>query len=163
MVVIGIDPGATGAIAKLVDGKLVDVRDMPTITERKGRRRIDGAALAHLLSGMGGDLVYVEQANAMPRQGVSSTFAFGMAYGIVLGVVGALEMSLVPVTPTAWKTSLRVPSAKDAARERASQLLPEGASFWPLVKHHGRAESALIGFYGTNQEVRQKGKNVMEW
>jgi hypothetical protein len=44
-----------------------------------------------------------------------------------------------------------VPKAKDAARARASQLLPQAAHQWPLKKHDGRAESALIALYGARQ------------
>jgi hypothetical protein len=41
-----------------------------------------------------------------------------------------------------------VPAAKDGARARASQLLPGAADQWPLVKHDGRAEAALIALWG---------------
>jgi len=46
---------------------------------------------------------------------------------------------------------LRVPAAKDAARARASQLLPHAANQWPLKKHDGRAESACIAYWGLRQ------------
>jgi crossover junction endodeoxyribonuclease RuvC len=41
-----------------------------------------------------------------------------------------------------------VPAGKDAARARACELLPRLADRWPLVKHHGRAEAALLALYG---------------
>jgi hypothetical protein len=44
-----------------------------------------------------------------------------------------------------------VPKAKDGARARASQLLPAGVQLWPLVKHDGRAEAALLALYGVRQ------------
>lgn len=147
---IGIDPGAAGALACWDDGKLVDVADMPTAIEHK-KRRIDAAALAALMRRFDPAMIWLEQVHAMPGQGVSSTFAFGMAYGIVLGAAGALALPVTMVTPAQWKASLRVPKAKGEARARASQLIPAGARFWPLAKHNGRAEAALIGLYGMQQ------------
>jgi hypothetical protein len=39
----------------------------------------------------------------------------------------------------------------NGARARATQLLPAAAHRWPLVKHDGRAEAALIAYYGRRQ------------
>lgn len=156
---IGIDPGATGAIACWDNGKLVDVADMPTAMAR-GKRRLDAAALTAIVRRFDPGSIWLEQVHAMPGQGVSSTFAFGMAYGIVLGVAGAIAVPVTMVTPAQWKAALRVPRAKGEARARASQLIPGGAGFWPLVKHDGRAEAALIGLYGQQQ---QSEKQPIEW
>jgi crossover junction endodeoxyribonuclease RuvC len=125
----------------------VDVADMPIAIERK-KRRVDAAALGALLRRYGPASIWMEQVHAMPRQGVASTFSFGMAYGIVLGVAGALSIPLTTVPAAQWKTSLRVPHAKGEARARASQLIPSGSQWWQRAKDDGRAEAALIGLYG---------------
>jgi hypothetical protein len=39
-------------------------------------------------------------------------------------------------------------AAKDGARARASELFRGGAVHWPLVKHDGRVEAALIALWG---------------
>jgi crossover junction endodeoxyribonuclease RuvC len=83
-----------------------------------------------------------------PGQGVSSTFAFGRAYGIVIGILVALGTPMTFVSPAKWKRALGVPSVKDGARARASQLLPQASSRWPLKRHDGRAEAALLALYG---------------
>jgi len=45
-----MNPGLLGMIALLDRGLiLIDVRDMPTITERNGRRRVGAAGLANVL------------------------------------------------------------------------------------------------------------------
>lgn len=152
---IGIDPGASGAVACWDDGALLDVADMPTAIEHK-KRRIDAAALAAVMRRFDPSAIWLEQVHALPQQGVSSTFAFGMAYGIVLGVAGALLIPVTMVTPNAWKRHLRCPAAKGEARARASQLIPSGARFWPLAKHDGRAEAALIGLYGVRQALQHE-------
>ena len=61
-------------------------------------------------------------------------------------------------SPRRWKRALHVPKAKDAARARASQLLPEAAHQWRLRKHDGRAEAALLALYGARQLT---GKTVL--
>jgi crossover junction endodeoxyribonuclease RuvC len=87
----------------------------------------------------------------MPGQGVSGVFAFGKAYGVVIGVLAAHGVPMTFVSPVKWKKALQVPASKDGARARASQLLPQAASEWPLVKDSGRAEAALIAYWGIQQ------------
>jgi crossover junction endodeoxyribonuclease RuvC len=154
--VVGIDPGLSGAVAFPAPGSEVTVFDLPThqlVRGGRSKREIDLAGLARLFSERAGEIrhVFVEQVGAMPGQGVSSVFAFGKAYGAVLGVVAASLLPLTLVPPRRWKRELRVPAAKDGARARASQLLPRAAGNWPLVKHDGRAEAALIALYGARQ------------
>jgi hypothetical protein len=59
--------------------------------------------------------------------------------------------------------ALRVPAEKDGARARASQLIPAGASWWPLVKHDGRAEAALIALYGSRLDALYGFGPQVEW
>lgn len=147
MKTIGIDPGAKGALALFEDDVLVRVWDMPVVMV-KGKARVDAAAVGFILREAKPDQAFMERVGAMPGQGVTSMFAFGMAAGIVMGALGALEIPLTLITPTEWKGALRVPKDKGGARARASQLLPAGANNWPLGKHDGRAEAALIAHYG---------------
>ena len=164
MKTIGIDPGAKGAIALFDGDVLVRVWDMPVVVV-KGKARVDAAALGAILRMAKPDQAFMERVGAMPGQGVTSMFAFGMAAGIVMGALGALEIPLTLVSPNEWKGALRVPKDKGAARARASQLIPAGASHWPLGKHDGRAEAALIGHYG-NVIIRRHIKwdvETIEW
>jgi crossover junction endodeoxyribonuclease RuvC len=87
----------------------------------------------------------------MPGQGISSTFAFGKTFGIILGVLAARGIPLTLVPAVRWKRRLHVQKSKDAARARASQLLPRCADQWRLKKHDGRAESALIALFGLHE------------
>lgn len=153
MIVTGIDPGLSGAIAWLdaATGEVVDIADMPTLALSRGgkaKRELDAHSLARLIGERQPGHAFVELVNAMPRQGVSSVFAFGKSYGITIGILTTLGIPMTFVAPAVWKRALGVPAAKDGARARASQLLPAAAHFWPLVKHDGRAEAALIAHYG---------------
>lgn len=155
MILLGIDPGLSGALAWLDhDGNVLAIEDMPTHELKRGgkiKRDIDRhrlAALLDLSSPHRPGHVFIEQVGAMPGQGVTSMFAFGKTYGIVLGAVAAKGLPSSEVTPAVWKKRLGLATGKDAARKRASELLPGAAHRWPLVKHDGRAEAALIALYG---------------
>lgn len=152
--IIGVDPGASGAIAILEDnGKLVHVFDMPSveiITGGKAKRRVSPEMLAAELRLYAdqGAVAYVEQVGAMPGQGVSSMFAFGQAFGIVLGVMAGLAIPTQTVTPGKWKKDLKLNGGKDASRAKAAQVWPAQAGEFKRVKDDGKAESALIALWG---------------
>ena len=43
MIIVGIDPGITGAICFFSDGKVIDVIDMPTMSEgKKNKKQVNG-------------------------------------------------------------------------------------------------------------------------
>lgn len=151
MIIIGIDPGLSGAFAVYSGDRLLHVEDLPVLEFKrngKNKRDLDVSRLAKRIQGWAPSKAIVEKVGAMPGQGVSSVFSFGKTYGAILGILGALEVPVDLVAPQVWKKKLGVPAGKDGARARASQLIPAGAEFWPLKKHDGRAESALIAYYG---------------
>lgn len=151
-IVIGIDPGAHGAIAVLSTLGELAVHDMPAVTITRGGKQkteIDTAALAHLLRDARHNArAVVERVGAMPGQGVTSMFAFGRSVGQIEGALAALNIPVTYVTPQTWQRALSVPKGKDGSRLRASQVMPAYAGEWRLVKHDGRAEAALIAMWG---------------
>lgn len=154
MILCGIDPGLSGAIAFLdtAEGRC-DVHPMPTLAlsrSGKNKREIDAYALADLLRSVRIGHAFVELVGPMPGQGVSSVGAFMRGYGVVLGVIATVGIPLTLVAPAKWKRALSVPADKDGARARASQLLPWSAHQWSRAKDDGKAEAALIALYGRN-------------
>ncbi|MGE5151189.1 MAG: hypothetical protein ACM3II_13795 [Rhodospirillaceae bacterium] len=154
MICCGIDPGLDGALAVIEDGPNGGCKcfDMPTLALSRGgknKHEVDAHALADLIAQWMPHHAFLEGARAMPGQGDTSTFAIGKGYGIVIGVLAASSIPYTIVDARRWKNALQVPKDKDAARARASQLLPAAASQWPLKKHDGRAEAALIALYGS--------------
>lgn len=159
-VYIGIDPGLDGAICYFrTDIPSQFVADMPTLEIERGgkkKREIDEGRLAEMLTRVRDNAklfsepahVVCEAVNAMPEQGVTSTFAFGKGYGIIRGILAALEIPRTYVPPVTWKRALQLSSDKDASRRRAGELMPQAAKHWPLKKHDGRAEAALLAYYG---------------
>lgn len=153
--IIGIDPGCSGALALLFDdGEIVDTLLMPTIKVGT-KSRVNGAAVAAWLrdakerSGLRGLHAYLEQVGAMPGQGVSSMFTFGHAAGLVEGVVTGAGIPLTLVTPQAWKKKAGlIGQDKDAARSRAIQLYP-GCRLLDLKgKGQAIADAILIARHG---------------
>ena len=148
--IIGIDPGASGAIAILEkNGKLVHVFDMPSVEVMvggKAKRRVCPEMLAAELKMYAdqGATACIEQVGAMPGQGVSSMFAFGESFGLAKGVLAGLSIATSTVTPGKWKKAIGVNASKDGSRLKAAQLWPLSAGEFKRVKDDGRAEACLI-------------------
>lgn len=149
--IIGIDPGQTGALAALVEGHVVWVRDMPVMARRAGGQQVDGNALAAGLRELLAEsshlarLAVLERVGSMPGQGVASAFRFGQSDGVVRGVLGALGIPFEEVSPAAWKHALHLTgAAKDAARTMAIQRFPEVAELLRRKRDVGRADALLI-------------------
>lgn len=157
MLVAGIDPGLGGAVAFLAaDGSCCAIDDMPVLQVVRGkskRRDLDGHALFAMIERERPPLdhVFIEQAQAMPGQAAYATGIFFQVYGEIRGILIGAGVPFTIVHPQTWKRALGVPAGKDGARARASQLLPHAAHLWPLKKHDGRAEAAMIALYGARQ------------
>lgn len=146
-IIVGIDPGKTGAIAALDNkGALLWVEDMTDLTGLG-----IGSWLAERLDGELVRVCWVEQVHAMPKQGVTSVFTFGAGYGALLGALGALGIRTKLVTPNVWKRAARLSSDKTASRQRAAELWPADAHLFRRVKDDGRAEACLIAEHGRLQ------------
>lgn len=148
MNVIGFDPGLEGGFAILdPDGDLLAAGDIPTAGTGSGRR-VDVANLTLALKGFLPAKAVIEQVSAMPGQGVSSTFRFGMATGAVAGVVGALGLPVAWVPAAKWKRASLLTADKEMSRLRAIETWPDRAHLFARKKDHGRAEAALIAKWG---------------
>lgn len=145
--ILGIDPGATGAVAIMSDnGYLIDLHDLPHM---KGHG-LSEAILAEMLSEVDDcKHAFIERVAARPKQGVVSAFNFGMNFGTIKGVCSALRIPVSLVTPAKWKRDLNLTADKDQARARAAQLWPGAAAQFARKKDDGRAEAALVALWGS--------------
>lgn len=166
---IGIDPGVSGAIA-LWDPSIdhLIVEDMPTFTIKRGKsqkREVDVVRLHTMLSNVACNIVQcaiIEQSMPAMRgagRGVSamSAHSTGVNWGIAYGCLVATRVPSQIAPPATWKRAMACPADKDAARKRASQLLPQHAHLWARAKDDGRAEAALIALYAERLYREQKG------
>ncbi len=160
MIVIGIDPGSSGALAALRDdGAYLAHLVMPTIKVGT-KTRVNGAAVSAFIRGLMEQHptaplhCYLEQVGSMPGQGVSSMFTFGHAAGLVEGVVTGAGLPITLVTPQAWKKSAGlIGSDKDAARSRAIQLFPALRALDAKGKGQALADAILIARHGLGLRV----------
>tara|TARA_R110000851_G_C12747400_1_gene531608 strand:+ start:97 stop:558 length:462 start_codon:yes stop_codon:yes gene_type:complete len=146
--VVGIDIGANGAITfynKKFD--ILAVHDMPMFQLKKGRV-LDVSALSKILQSDEIEHAFIEKAMMMPKNGKISYHRLGYMEGAFLAMFATLGIPYTVVPPATWKKALSCPKDKDGARMRASQIFPNHTSLWPLKKHDGRAEGALIAYYG---------------
>ena len=151
--IIGIDPGLSGAVAVIKDAGSLSVIDMPTMTvERNGKakRQVSAIELAQILEGVKSDHchVYVEKVSAMAGQGVTSVFSFGRSFGMIEGILAALQMPVTDVAPATWTKALGRGAGKDASRARAMELFPANQQDFKRVKDDGRSDAALIAYWG---------------
>jgi crossover junction endodeoxyribonuclease RuvC len=149
MICIGIDPGLTGAVGRLNNGRFEGVLDIPTVTKGTGsvKREVDPAGVAHILrtaSSGSGEFVAVvlERVNAMPGQGVSSVFSLGDSFGSLRAVVAVLGIEMHYVSPVTWKKHFGLGSDKELSRALAVKLFPQAELH--LKKHADRAEALLM-------------------
>ena len=150
MIIVGIDPGVTGALALFRDGTLRSIEDMPV-----DAGRVNGHAVTILLTLAEPDVVYLEWTQPMPKNGSIASYSLGLNTGIVIGVVQALNIPLERVRPAAWKLAMGLRGKpKAASRGMATELFPDFAAMFRRVKDDGRAEAALIARYGAYQNIR---------
>jgi crossover junction endodeoxyribonuclease RuvC len=144
--ILGVDPGKTGAVAIVsTNGAQCEVWDMPT-TEAD---YLDLEEEITCLYGLP-KAIYLESVHAMPGQGVTSMFSFGVSFGQARLFCALFKVRWVLVTPQKWKGALSLGRDKEASRARAKQLYP----FVDLKfkKDHNKAEAILIAEYGRLEE-----------
>ena len=160
MLIIGVDPGLTGAISLLCSERgLLECEDLPTCTNGqttgKMLRWIDVAALQGMLwdwsvrHGFAEHSVHacIERPIPMPSMPSTTTASsfdtFGVVRALVTGRVSPNGMTVVD--PSRWKKMFGLSRDKDASRACALRLYPEAPV--KLAKHHNRAEAILIGHW----------------
>ena len=156
MLIIGIDPGLSGSICFLIDGKILDVIEMPTMTEgKKNKRQVNGSQVFNEITKRTKEYqknqvrVIIEQVSAMPGQGVTSMFNFGQSFGVLKGVCTAMQLPMYFVRPAKWKKYFNlINSEKDASRTRAIEIFPSFSSSLSKKKDSNKADAILIAnFY----------------
>ena len=155
MLIIGIDPGISGSICFLQDGKILDVIEMPTMTEgKKNKKQVNGSQIYNEICKIKNNIetqdirVVIEQVSAMPGQGVTSMFNFGQSFGILKGISSAMQLPVYFVRPAKWKKYFNlINSEKDASRTRAIEIFPYFSSQLSKKKDSNKADAILIASF----------------
>ena len=155
MLIIGIDPGISGSICFFKDGKILDVVEMPTMTEgKKNKKQVNGAQIYNEITKRVNKAekvnvrVIIEQVSAMPGQGVTSMFNFGQSFGILKGICSAMQLPMFFVRPAKWKKYFNlINSEKDASRTRAIEIFPYFSPQLSRKKDSNKADAILIASF----------------
>ena len=155
MLIIGIDPGISGSICFFEEGKILNVVEMPTMTDgKKNKRQVNGAQIYNEISNRIKLLekqnirVVIEQVSAMPGQGVTSMFNFGQSFGILKGICSAMQIPMYFVRPAKWKKYFGLINAeKDASRTKAIEMFPYFSSQLSKKKDSNKADAILIASF----------------
>lgn len=144
--IVGIDPGKTGAIAMLYPSGDLYVEDMPTID-----KELNAAAISALFDEFNPAHIYIESVNSF-GMGRQSAFNFGQGVGVLKGIFAAHKLPWSPVSPQRWKKHFNLNRDKGASRAAATRLFPAKAELFKRVKDDGRAEAALIALWASQTE-----------
>ena len=159
MIIIGVDPGISGAISVIENKKILEVYDTPTMIEgKKNKRQINGAQVSNIIKERLNDnkevVVVVENVNAMPGQGVTSMFNFGQSFGVIKGICAALSLPIYFVRPTKWKKHFNlIKTNKDASRTKVIEAYPEISNKLHRKKDSNRADAILIALYFNDTQL----------
>lgn len=145
---IGIDPGKSGAIAFIPDKKnfIYDEIKVFDFSDNNGFLFLKEISLLKRFA-------VLEKVNAMPGQGVSSTFKFGTNFGTWIGRLEMAEISFDYITPRKWQKEIydSMPTKgvdkKELSLDRARRLFPEMVNQIKRKKDHGRSDALLIAEY----------------
>ena len=158
MLILGIDPGATGAAALVNQstGNCLRMRDLTSSPQ------MNALHLQFLSEGFTGLVAVLEKAQPMPRQGVVSVFGYGKTCGVIEGILACLSVRIHFVAPGKWKRDLGLARLKDETQpaykgrslDMARRLFPDQELH--LQKHHNRAEALLIAEWARRFLFNQK-------
>ena len=148
--ILGIDPGLCGACAFFFPSApdRVAAEDMPVVAGE-----VDAATLAVRILQMGPAFAVVGRVASMPKQGVASTFKFGVSYGSVRGVLATLQIRTHLVAPAIWKKHFRLDSDKEKSRALALRMFAASPEHFSRKRDHDRAEAALLALYGASLNI----------
>ena len=150
MIIIGIDPGVSGAICILTNGKITEIYEMPTMIDgKKNKKQVNGAEITNIINK---ELVnekdinvVIEHVSAMPGQGVTSMFNFGQSFGVLKGICAALKLPVHFIRPVKWKKHFNlINTEKDASRTKVIEVFPYISSKISKKKDANKADAILI-------------------
>ena len=164
MLIIGIDPGISGAICFFENGEVKDVIDMPVMAEgKKDKKQVNGSQIFNEISiriknyKIEDINVVIEQVSAMPGQGVTSMFNFGQSFGVLKGICAAMQLSIFFVRPAKWKKHFElINSQKDSSRTKVIQMFPKISSLLSRKKDANKADAILIASFHENSMKKSK-------
>ena len=159
MVIIAIDPGASGGIA-IWDKGIKSIHKCPKDVEKMADI-VNNSVNGSWINGDGKAVAYIEQVHAFPTDARSSAFKFGTNYGKWLGILGAKKIKTILVSPQKWmkyyqkKFNFKLPKNKTERKRRLKEL---AAEYTDKTVTLYSSDAILIAMYGVHEQ--QEKKNV---
>lgn len=143
---LGIDPGSVSGALGALDhqGNYLEAFDI----EHKDKHILALVFKSRILSIVDpkeGAEICMEQVHSMPNQGVSSTFSFGRAVGVISAVCELSRWPVHLVSPRKWKAHFHLSADKNESLDMARYYWPEAKL--KLKKDGNKAEALLIAEY----------------
>lgn len=169
MIYIGIDPGQKGGLASihcqgLSKGEMVSAIEMPP-SEYIIYSYLQSAGMCYRpkkIISLSRIKVYIEKAQAMPKQGVVGVFNYGVGYGKLLACIMIAQVEYKEVRPAVWKKHFGLTKEKSSklhSVKRAEQMFPELSFRTERGRlKDGMAEALLIAEYGRQIELKERTK-----
>ena len=158
MLIIGSDPGISGAICFFQNGEITDIIDMPSMADgKKNKRQINSQQVFNEISERIINIpkkeiiVVIEQVSAMPGQGVTSMFNFGQSFGVLKGICSAMQLSMYFVRPAKWKKYYGlIKTEKESSTTKVIEIFPYISSKLSKKKDSNKADAILIANFFNN-------------
>ena len=133
MLIIGIDPGISGAICFFQNGEISDVIDMPSMADgKKNKRQINSQQVFNEIS---------ERIINIPKKEII----------VVIEQVSAMQLSMYFVRPAKWKKYYGlIKTEKDASRTKVIEIFPYISSKLSKKKDSNKADAILIANFFNN-------------
>ena len=153
MRVIGIDPGKKGCLVIIGD---MDIQgtffDWPKNDDIQTYFDNIAGYIENELQWKTIGLAAIERVHAMPKQGVSSMFSFGMNYGMWLAFLSIYHIPFITVPPQTWMKGLISKAdgvdTKAQVYTAAKRLFPHATLTGPKGgRLDGRADALMIAYY----------------
>lgn len=156
MLICGIDPGKSGGIAIIGSDEEPFLKIMPETAEM----------IADTLEPFCGMKmhVFLEKAQAMPKNGAVSMFNYGRHFGELIGILVSLQFAHTLVSPATWSKTMHQGTSPELAPKKRSyqvcrRLFPEADLLGTIrsrTPHEGLIDALLIAEYGRRQIIGQE-------
>jgi hypothetical protein len=166
MIYIGIDVGMSGGIGAINDkNEIIELIPMPLSGKEIDPREI--SKILALLCSQGDAHVFIEHAQAMPKNGAVGMFRYGMGFGYLIGICASAAYPMTLVKPRLWQKTMHVGAdasadPKDRTFQVVYRLFPK-ANLKPTPRckkdSDGMADALLIAAYGRIALVGTRGAN----
>jgi hypothetical protein len=148
--IIGIDPGRSGAVA-IWSGGIDYVIKCPSNSKEMADviKSVDSKNV----------IAYVERVWARPSNATRAAFTFGVNYGEWLGILAALNIKTVLVTPQTWmkyykdKFKMKLPKEK---KDRKNKLKEIATQYTDKKVTLYNADAILIAVYGFIEQSKNR-------